>query len=60
MPYPKFNNIDVIWDLTEDCGEWDHVQKVLVLLDEHLRALRFAKNFVFYVNSMLGSCQKIN
>ena len=51
MSYPKFNNIDVIWDLTEDCGEWDHVQKVLELLDEHLGALRFAENFVFYITS---------
>jgi hypothetical protein len=51
MSYPKFNNLDVIWDLPEDCEEWDHVKTTLVRLESHLVSLRFADRFVLFITS---------
>jgi hypothetical protein len=47
MPYPRFEQLDVIWDLPENCPEWDHVLGVLTQLERHLVALGFSDNFLF-------------
>lgn len=49
MSYPKFNNLDVVWDLPENCVEWDHIVVVLNRLENYLVPLRFAERFVFYI-----------
>ena len=51
MPYPKFNNLDVIWDLPEDCEEWNHVETTLARLESHLVSLRFVDRFVLFITS---------
>ena len=51
MPYPKFNSLDVVWDLPDNCQEWDHVETTLDRLENHLVSLRFAGKFVFFVTS---------
>ena len=49
MPYPRFNSLDVVWDLPDNCQEWDHVETTLYRLENHLVSLSFAGKFVFFV-----------
>ena len=51
MPYPNFNNLDVIWDLPENCAEWDHIEITLARLENHLVSLRFSDRFIFFITS---------
>lgn len=51
MPYPKFNRLDVIWDLPENCEEWDYVLAILLRLESHLIDLRLTENCVFFITA---------
>ena len=42
MSYPKFKDLDVVWDLPVGCGEWDHIVTVLQQLEGHLVPLHFS------------------
>lgn len=51
MSYPKFKDLDVVWDLPVGCGEWDHIVTVLQQLEGHLVPLHFSDRFIFLITS---------
>ena len=55
MPYPKFDRLDVIWDLPESCQEWEHVEGTLTQLEPHLAGLGFIDHFLFMATSKVES-----
>ncbi len=55
MAYPRFDHLDVIWDLPENCQEWDHVQGTLTHLEHHLADLGFVDHFLFMATSKVDS-----
>jgi hypothetical protein len=55
MSLPRFNQLDVIWDLPEDCQEWEHVQAVLSHLERHLADLGNLDQFLIMATSRVES-----
>ncbi len=51
MPYPQIDHLDVVWDLPDNCREWDHVQGVLKNLEHHLVDLGSADHYLFIATS---------
>ena len=49
MSYPRFDNLEVIWILPDNCEEWDHVEIKLDRLESHLDSLGFADSLVLVI-----------
>ena len=51
MSYPEFDKLDVIWNLPDNCEEWDHVLTMLDRLESHLFSMGFADRLVIVITS---------
>ena len=49
MSYLEFDTIEVIWNLADNCEEWDHVETKLDRLESHLYSLGFADSLVLVI-----------